>query len=72
MRVEHAIISAMSGINPGKLKELEPVFFPKSIAVVGASSDKQKTGYQYVDSLLSLALRARFTRLILRVANFWG
>ena len=29
-----------------KLKEFEPIFYPKSIAVVGASSDEKQEGSQ--------------------------
>ena len=36
-----------------KLKELEPVFYPNSIAVVGASSNLSKAGSGWVMSLLS-------------------
>lgn len=34
------------------LKEFEPIFFPKSIAVVGASSDDTKTSTQYLRALV--------------------
>ncbi len=49
----------MTSLNPDKLKELEPVFFPKSIAVIGASWDKQKTGYQYVAGLISAGFKGK-------------
>lgn len=49
----------MSALNPQKLKELEPIFYPKSIAVVGASQDKQKAGYQYVDGLVSASFEGK-------------
>ena len=49
----------MTALSRQKLKELEPVFFPNSIAIVGASWDKQKTGYQYVDGLLSAGFKGK-------------
>ncbi len=36
-----------------RLKEFEPIFYPKSIAVVGASSNEQKTGTRWVKALIS-------------------
>ena len=36
-----------------KLKEFELIFYPKSIAVVGASSDEKKMGAQWVKALIS-------------------
>jgi acyl-CoA synthetase (NDP forming) len=36
-----------------KITELRPVFFPKSIAVVGASSDDHKAGSHYLKALLA-------------------
>jgi len=36
-----------------KLKELEPVFYPKSIAVVGASAGSKKAGSLWVHTLVS-------------------
>ena len=36
-----------------KLKEFEPVFYPKSIAVVGAASNEKKIGSQWVKALIS-------------------
>jgi Acyl-CoA synthetase (NDP forming) len=37
----------------GKLKELEPIFYPKSIAVIGASTNERKTGTTWVKGLIS-------------------
>jgi acyl-CoA synthetase (NDP forming) len=34
-----------------KLKELEPIFYPQSIAVVGASANEQKIGSQWLKGL---------------------
>lgn len=36
-----------------KLKELEPIFYPQSIAVVGASANEQKIGSQWLKGLIS-------------------
>jgi acetyltransferase len=36
-----------------KLKEFEPIFYPQSIAVVGASTNEGKTGSQWVKALIS-------------------
>jgi acyl-CoA synthetase (NDP forming) len=39
-------------VNSGILSELEPVFYPRSIAVVGASSDDAKSGTQFLRALV--------------------
>ncbi len=49
----------MTSSKERKLKELESVFFPKSIAIVGASWDKYKTGYQYVDRLVAAGFKGK-------------
>jgi acetyl-CoA synthetase (ADP-forming) alpha subunit (EC 6.2.1.13)/branched-chain acyl-CoA synthetase (ADP-forming) alpha subunit (EC 6.2.1.-) len=36
-----------------KLKEFEPVFYPKTIAIVGASRNEQKMGSTYLNGLLA-------------------
>ena len=36
-----------------KLKELEPIFYPKSVAVIGASANPRKAGSGWVMALLS-------------------
>ncbi|MBI4620827.1 MAG: CoA-binding protein [Desulfobacterales bacterium] len=36
-----------------KLREFEPIFYPRSIAVVGASNDKLKFGTRYLQALIS-------------------
>ena len=36
-----------------KLKEFEPIFYPKSIAVVGTSTNEKKAGSQWVKALIS-------------------
>ena len=38
-------------MNQTKFQEFEPIFFPRSIAVVGASKDVRKTGHLYLKSL---------------------
>jgi acyl-CoA synthetase (NDP forming) len=35
-----------------ELEDLEPLFHPRNIAVVGASSNKNSRGYEYVDALV--------------------
>jgi acetate---CoA ligase (ADP-forming) len=40
-------------LNQDKLKEFEPIFSPKSIAVVGASANQPKAGTVYVQALIS-------------------
>lgn len=36
-----------------RLKEFEPVFYPKSIAVIGASADERNFGHKWVRALIS-------------------
>ncbi len=36
-----------------RLREFEPVFYPRSIAIVGASADERKFGYKWVKALIS-------------------
>jgi acyl-CoA synthetase (NDP forming) len=40
-------------LNRNKLKELEPVFYPRSIAVVGVSEDENKIASLWLNSLIS-------------------
>jgi acyl-CoA synthetase (NDP forming) len=40
-----------------KFKELEPIFYPRSIAVVGASINEQKTGSQWLKGLISAGFK---------------
>ena len=40
-------------LNRQKLKELEPVFYPRSIAVVGASTDEEGIGSRWLKGLVS-------------------
>ena len=42
---------------PDILKELEPVFYPKSIAVIGASADESKNGSQFLGALRKAGYR---------------
>ena len=51
-----------------KLKEFEPIFYPKSIAVVGASPSKTKTGSLWVSGLLSTS----FTGAIYPIGSSGG
>lgn len=62
----------MSALNPRKLKELEPIFYPKSIAIVGASQEKQKTGYQYVDGLVSSGFEGKIYPVSTRGGELLG
>lgn len=39
-------------MNQEKLKELEPLFYPRSIAIIGATQNEQKLGYHWVKSLV--------------------
>ncbi len=53
----HSVAPAVNGgryLNQRKLKEFEPIFYPKSIAVVGAGGeDSQKNGALYLRTLLA-------------------
>ena len=40
-----------------KLKEFEPIFYPQSIAVAGASADTGKMGTKWVNGLLAAGFR---------------
>ena len=40
-------------LNRNKLKELEPVFYPRSIAVVGVSEDENKIASLWLNGLIS-------------------
>ncbi|MFU8796650.1 MAG: CoA-binding protein [Dehalococcoidia bacterium] len=40
-----------------RLKQFEPIFYPKSIAVVGASADSMKAGSYWVHTLVSAGFR---------------
>lgn len=40
-----------------KLKEFEPIFYPESIAVVGASADERKFGSKWVKALISAGFK---------------
>jgi len=42
-----------------KLKEFEPIFYPKSIAVVGVSTDEQRPGSMYLDNLLRVGFKGK-------------
>ena len=42
-----------------RLKEFEPIFYPKSIAVVGASTNEAKTGSLWVKGLISAGFPGR-------------
>lgn len=46
-------------MNREKLREFEPVFFPKSIAVVGASPNPLKFGNRYLDSLINSGFKGK-------------
>ncbi|MDY6917443.1 MAG: acetate--CoA ligase family protein [Chloroflexota bacterium] len=44
-------------LNSDKLKEFEPVFFPRSIAVVGASGNPFKFGHKYFQGLVKVGFQ---------------
>lgn len=44
-------------LNSEKLKELEPIFYPRSIAVVGASRDEKAIGSQWLKGLISCGFK---------------
>ena len=46
-----------SGFAEQQVKQFERIFYPRSIAVVGASTDPRKMGYQWVAGLLSAGYR---------------
>jgi acyl-CoA synthetase (NDP forming) len=48
-----------SVLNRGKLKELELIFYPRSIAVVGVSSDENRIASQWLKSLISGGFRGK-------------
>jgi len=46
-------------LNQEKLREFEPIFYPRSIAVVGASKDKLKYGTRYLESLINVGFKGK-------------
>ncbi len=42
-----------------KLHQFEPIFYPRSIAVVGASQNKLKFGTRYLDSLIHVGFKGK-------------
>ena len=46
-------------MNQEKLRQFEPVFFPKSIAVVGASPNPLKFGNRYLEALISAGFKGK-------------
>lgn len=46
-------------MNQEKLREFEPIFYPQSIAVVGASRDEQKIGTRYLKALLTAGFKGK-------------
>lgn len=46
-------------MNRDKLREFEPVFFPKSIAVVGASPNPLKFGNRYLEALINAGFKGK-------------
>lgn len=48
-----------SVLNRGKLKELELIFYPRSIAVVGVSGDENRIASQWLKSLISGGFRGK-------------
>jgi len=46
-------------LNEEKLRQFEPVFFPKSIAVVGASPNPLKFGNRYLEALIHAGFKGK-------------
>jgi acyl-CoA synthetase (NDP forming) len=46
-------------VNQDILKQFEPIFYPKSIAVVGASSDDAKSGTQFLRALVAAGYQGK-------------
>lgn len=42
-----------------KLQELEPVFYPKSVAIIGASANKRKAAYIWLKSFITAGYRGK-------------
>jgi len=46
-------------LNQEKLRELDTIFYPQSIAIVGVSQDEQKMGNRYLRALLSQGFKGK-------------
>ena len=46
-------------MNREKLREFEPIFYPKSIAVVGASPNPLKFGNRYLEALINTGYKGK-------------
>jgi acyl-CoA synthetase (NDP forming) len=46
-------------LNQEKLRQFEPIFYPKSIAVVGASRNPLKFGARYLDALINVGFKGK-------------
>jgi len=47
------------GLDEAKLQELEPVFYPKSVAIIGASSKESKAGYIWVKAFVMAGYKGK-------------
>lgn len=56
----------------GKLKELEPIFYPKSIAVVGVSRNERKSGSSYLRGFLDAGFKGKLYAVGLEGGQIWG
>ena len=56
----------------GKLKEFEPIFYPKSIAVVGVSRNERKVGSAYLRGFLDADFKGKLYAVGLEGGQIWG
>jgi acyl-CoA synthetase (NDP forming) len=56
----------------GRLREFEPIFYPKSIAVVGASSQENKMGSRWVKGLISAGFPGPVYPVASNGGTVWG
>ncbi len=59
-------------LNRAKLTELEPIFYPQSIAVVGVSADEQRIGSQWLRCLVSSGFKGRLYPVNPRGGELFG
>jgi acyl-CoA synthetase (NDP forming) len=59
-------------VNPNKLVELKPVFYPESVAVVGASEDQRKVGSSYLRCLLDGGFKGRLYAVGAKEGTIWS
>ena len=59
-------------VNESKLREFKPIFYPDSVAVVGASQDEKKVGSSYLKSLLNAGFKGRLYAVGATEGRIWG